>query len=92
MYCYGGNGKRFLLKEPSGWLKADLQGNAPAQYNLGRSIIAGVKAWKDLQQAQFWFPKAIDNGHEKAKEALTKIKATYQKDTQRLVPVSLTIR
>ena len=38
----------------------------------------GVK--KDLQQARFWFQKAIDNGHEKAKEALTKIKSDLSKE------------
>ena len=35
---------------------------------------------KDLQQARFWFQKAIDNGHEKAKEALTKIKSDLSKE------------
>ena len=60
-----------------------LQGNAPAQYNLGRMYQWGKGVEKDLQQARFWFQKAIDNGHEKAKEALTKIKSDLsEKDTE----------
>ena len=63
------------------WLtKAALQGNAPAQYNLGRMYQWGKGVEKDLQQARFWFQKAIDNGHEKAKEALSKIKSDLSKE------------
>ena len=55
----------------------------PAQYNLGRMYQWGKGVEKDLQQARFWFQKAIDNGHEKAKEALTKIKSDLsEKDTE----------
>lgn len=63
-----------------GLTKAALQGNAPAQYNLGRMYQWGKGVEKDLQQARFWFQKAIDNGHEKAKEALTKIKSDLSKE------------
>ena len=63
------------------WLtKAALHGNAPAQYNLGRMYQWGKGVEKDLQQARFWFQKAIDNGHEKAKEALSKIKSDLSKE------------
>ena len=81
MYCYGEGMEKDFAKGAKWLTKAALQGNAPAQYNLGRMYQWGKGVEKDLQQARFWFQKAIDNGHEKAKEALTKIKATYPKKT-----------
>ena len=63
-----------------GLTNAALQGIAPSQYNLGRMYQWGKGVEKDLQQARFWFQKAIDNGHEKAKEALTKIKSDLSKE------------
>ena len=53
---------------------------ARSEYNLGRMYQWGKGVKKDLQQARFWFQKAIDNGHEKAKEALTKIKSDLSKE------------
>jgi TPR repeat protein len=47
---------------------------------MGRMYQWGKGVEKDLQQARFWFQKAIDNGHEKAKEALTKIKSDLSKE------------
>lgn len=74
------NGKRLFAKGVEWLTKAALQGNAPAQYNLGRMYQWGKGVEKDLQQARFWFQKAIDNGHEKAKEALSKIKSDLSKE------------
>ena len=68
MICYGEGTQKHFAKGAEWLTKAALQGNAPAQYNLGRMYQWGKGVEKDLQQARFWFQKAIDNGHEKAKE------------------------
>lgn len=80
MYCYGEGMEKDFAKGAEWLTKAALQGNAPAQYNLGRMYQWDKGVEKDLQQARFWFQKAIDNGHEKAKEALTKIKSDLSKE------------
>ena len=80
LYCYGEGMEKDFAKGAEWLTKAALQGNAPAQYNLGRMYQWGKGVEKDLQQARFWFQKAIDNGHEKAKEALTKIKSDLSKE------------
>ena len=81
--AYGEGMEKDFAKGAKWLTKAALQGNAPAQYNLGRMYQWGKGVEKDLQQARFWFQKAIDNGHEKAKEALTKIKSDLsEKDTE----------
>lgn len=92
MYCYGEGMEKDFAKGAEWLTKAALQGNAPAQYNLGRMYQWGKGVEKDLQQARFWFQKAIDNGHEKAKEALTKIKKRLiQRRHRSPTPVHLTI-
>ena len=74
MYCYGEGMEKDFAKGAKWLTKAALQGNAPAQYNLGRMYQWGKGVEKDLQQARFWFQKAIDNGHEKSKGSINQNK------------------
>jgi TPR repeat protein len=47
-----------------------IQGNAPAQYNLGLMYANGEGVKQDLSQAKLWWEKAAAQGDAKAKESL----------------------
>jgi TPR repeat protein len=48
--------------------------NADAQYALGYMYYYGEGVTEDKQKALFWFNRAALNGHEKAIEALNRLK------------------
>ena len=62
--------------EVAAYRKAAEQGDADAQYNLGVCYANGYGLQKDLTQAMFWFRKAADQGHAKAREALKILKVS----------------
>jgi uncharacterized protein len=55
--------------------KAADQGNAYAQYNIGRLYDNGWGVEKDYTKALAWYQKAADEGDEDAKAALTRLQA-----------------
>ena len=75
------------------WLtKAALQGNAPAQYNLGRMYQWGKGVEKDLQQAQVLVPKSYRQQVMKSKGSIKQNKKRLiQRRHRRPTPVHLTI-
>ena len=54
-------------------LKAEYQGDAEAQFQLGECYENGDTVNKDLQQAANWYRMAAEQGHEPAKEALKRL-------------------
>ena len=50
--------------------KAAEQGNATAQYNLGRMYQNGEGVTRDFAEARRWYQKAAAQGHEDAKVLL----------------------
>ena len=54
-------------------LKAEYQGDAEAQFQLGECYETGDTVDKDLQQAAKWYRMAAEQGHEPAKEALARL-------------------
>jgi len=58
------------------WYKAAAeQGYAAAQYNLGYCYEKGFGVTTKLNEVMKWYRLAADNGNDKAKKALTKLKA-----------------
>ena len=45
-------------------IKAAEQGDAPAQYNLGRMYLLGTGADKNYYEARFWIKQALENNDE----------------------------
>ena len=45
----------------------------PAQYRLGLAYAKGLGVQKDNEQAAFWLRKALSNGNQEAKRALSKL-------------------
>lgn len=54
-------------------LKAEYQGDAEAQFQLGECYETGDTVAKDLQQAAKWYRMAAEQGHEPASEALKRL-------------------
>ena len=50
-------------------------GNAEAQYKLGCCYETGTGVEQDLNEAEFWFRKAAEQGYEKSKDALERLGA-----------------
>ena len=48
----------------SWFLKAAEQGDAPAQYNLGRMYLLGKGDDKNILEARFWIKQALENNDE----------------------------
>ena len=48
-------------------------GNAEAQYKLGCCYETGTGVEQDLNEAEFWFRKAAEQGYEKSKAALERL-------------------
>lgn len=53
--------------------KSAENGNATAQYYVGNAYQRGLGVAKSLTDAKYWWQKAADQGHEKAKEALKEL-------------------
>lgn len=51
------------------------QGDAEAQFNLGKCYYHGDGVNRDLKEAVYWFRKAAEQGHVKAQEALKNLNA-----------------
>ena len=58
------------------FLTAAGQGDAEAQYRLGRCYLAGEDVIKDESEAIKWFRQAAEQGHEEARDALRQIEDT----------------
>lgn len=54
------------------------QGHAKAQNNLGACYYNGDGVTKDIHEAFKWFEMAANNGNEKAKESLEKVKYLFE--------------
>lgn len=54
-------------------LKAEYQGDAEAQFQLGECYETGDTVDKDLQQAAKWYRMAAGQGYEPASEALKRL-------------------
>ena len=54
-------------------LKAEYQGDAEAQFQLGECYENGDVVDQDLQQAAKWYRMAAGQGHEPACEALARL-------------------
>ncbi len=54
--------------------RAANQGDADAQYSLGRLYENGTGVPKDTAQAAAWYRKAADQGHADAKQRLETLK------------------
>ena len=58
------------------WYRSSADKNyAPAQYRLGLAYAKGLGVNKDNEQAASWLKKALSNGNQEAKKALTKLPA-----------------
>ena len=67
---YEGDGVPQNYAEARKWYKkAAEQGNADAQYNLGRMYSGGKGGRLDGQIAKEWYGKACDNGNQKGCDA-----------------------
>ena len=58
MYCYGEGMEKDFAKGAEWLTKAALQGNAPAQYNLGRMYQWGKRCKKRLTTSPVLVPKS----------------------------------
>ncbi len=65
-----GAGDRTNTDSVKSYLLAAEQGNADAQYNLGKCYLEGIGVEKDEAQAKRWLQKAADNGNTNAKALL----------------------
>ena len=52
------------------WLPFAEQGDASAQYNIGRMYFKGEGTQKNVKQAFNWFKKAAEQGHAEAKRII----------------------
>lgn len=60
------------------WYKSAADKNyAPAQYRLGLAYAKGLGVPKDINEATFWLKKALSNGNQEAKKALSKLPVKY---------------
>jgi TPR repeat protein len=54
--------------------RAALQGDPKAQYNLGRSYLAGEELAKNVKAAKWWLGKAARQGHSLARTLLRAVR------------------
>ena len=74
-----GKGVEMDLSVCASWLeKSALQGNAPAQYNLGRMYYWGKGVVRDSAKAMLWYRAAAGQGHVKAAESFIRIEENIQ--------------
>jgi len=59
------------------YTKAAEQGEAIAQYNLGRCYTNGGGVEKDLQKAVYWYTKAAEQGYEDAQSKLDNLRCVF---------------
>ena len=50
------------------------EGHVTAQYNMGLYYLSGQGVQKDIPRAKQWLTKAAENGHEKARQLLKRIR------------------
>ena len=75
-----GNVKRDLKSMIDNFIKSAEKGYVKAQYILGDAYEDGDEVVKDNQKAIYWYEKAAQQGHKKAKRALDKLLKKQEKE------------
>jgi len=73
LYELGEGVPKDLKKAVSWYRKAAEQENSSAMFNLARTYEFGIGVTKNLDTAVSWYRKAAAKGHERSKEALTRL-------------------
>lgn len=75
---YNGRGVSRNLSEAVKWFKASAkQGESSAQINLGFMYENGYGVSRNYSEAKFWYQKAAEQGDKNAREALIRLRHTY---------------
>jgi len=70
MYQYGNGVKKDYAQAIRWYRLAAEQGDANAQYNIGKMYEHGLGIKRDYSEAIRWYRLAIQQGHERAPDAL----------------------
>jgi TPR repeat protein len=65
---------RWYTRAADGYRRAARDGDVGAQYRLGQLYERGLGVSKDPDEAAKWYRKAAEQGHDRAKEALERLK------------------
>jgi TPR repeat protein len=73
MYLHGRSVPQNYKLAMKWYLKAAMQGNAEAEFNIGALYYDGLGTPKDESKAIAWWVKAANQGHVKSKEILERL-------------------